>query len=162
MQDLCQSIKQTLHAGLVPVVHGYACLLYNGVRAGILGGNTLVEGIANLWDKSMIHEQRKSKISQVIFITDVAGVFILDPKADKNAQLIRLLKVNKDTGELIIGSIKGDGNKMGQIGALNVSGSSHAQDVTGGLKVCYFTQQTPNFHIHHAFLCQLIYHLFDL
>ncbi|KAL7531745.1 hypothetical protein ACHAXR_009829 [Thalassiosira sp. AJA248-18] len=146
MQDLCESIKQALRAGLVPVVHGDACLMYDGLTAGILGGDTITEGIAALWDESSsLIEERKSRISRVIFITDVAGVFSSDPKSDKNAELIRSLKVDKDTGELVIDSNQGDDEKTGQGGvdALNVSGSSHAHDVTGGLKVFWFvTGQT--------------------
>eukprot|EP00571_Detonula_confervacea_P003941 CAMPEP_0172325668 /NCGR_PEP_ID=MMETSP1058-20130122/54492_1 /TAXON_ID=83371 /ORGANISM="Detonula confervacea, Strain CCMP 353" /LENGTH=382 /DNA_ID=CAMNT_0013042259 /DNA_START=319 /DNA_END=1464 /DNA_ORIENTATION=+ len=136
MQDLCESIKHTLQAGLVPVVHGDACMLYDGKRAGILGGDTIAEGLATLWNEGTSSEKRNSKISQVIFITDVAGVFSSDPKSNNNAQLIRSLKVNKVTGDVAIESKECDGHKkgLGEVDALNVSGSSHAHDVTGGLK----------------------------
>ena len=145
MQDLCQSIKQALNAGLVPVLHGDACLLYDGRRAGILGGDTIVEGISTVWndrDASYEMSERRSTISKVIFITDVAGVFSSDPKSNENAFLIRSLKVDKDTGRVTIekkdgGSSKIDeGNKaiIANDALLNVSGSSHEHDVTGGLK----------------------------
>jgi isopentenyl phosphate kinase len=88
MKLLCQSIHQSLQAGLVPVIHGDACLLYDGKRAGISGGDTLVEGIATLWEESTDGYAKKRSISQVIFITDVDGVFTADPKSDKDAVLI--------------------------------------------------------------------------
>ena len=142
MKLLCQSIHQLLEAGLLPVIHGDACLLYDGKRPGILGGDTLVEGIATLWDESTTVKNGSgdrfsaNKISQVIFITDVAGVFTSDPKSDPNAELIRHLNVNCTTGELSIVDYAVNMNRMpSSASSLNVSGSSHAHDVTGGLKV---------------------------
>ncbi|KAL7487066.1 hypothetical protein ACHAW6_012685 [Cyclotella cf. meneghiniana] len=141
MKLLCQSIHQSLEAGLLPVIHGDACLLYDGKRPGILGGDTLVEGIATLWDESTTVENGSgdrfsaNKISQVIFITDVAGVFTSDPKSDPNAELIRHLNVNCTTGELSIVDCAVNMNGMpSSASSLNVSGSSHAHDVTGGFK----------------------------
>ncbi|KAL7540450.1 hypothetical protein ACHAWF_006684, partial [Thalassiosira exigua] len=136
MKYLCQSIEQALQVGLVPVVHGDACLLYDGLRGGILGGDTIAEGICRLWDC----EKKASKISQVIFITDVAGVCDADPKMNKGAKLIRWLKVDKETGELKIERKKANenGKECNAVNitnnALDVGGSSHAHDVTGGLK----------------------------
>jgi isopentenyl phosphate kinase len=145
MKLLCQSIHQSLKAGLLPVIHGDACLLYDGKRAGILGGDTFVEGIATLWDESTTMKNgtggllSPNKISQVIFITDVAGVFTSDPKSDPNAELIRHLNVNCTTGELSIVYSADNMNRMpSSASSLNVSGSSHAHDVTGGLKVKKF------------------------
>lgn len=131
MQLLCQSIHQSLDAGLVPVVHGDACLLYDNKRAGILGGDTLVEGIANLWNESVNTKDNASThvISKVVFITDVAGVFTSDPKSNKNAILIRHLNVDCTNGEVRIADDDAKGTN------LDVGGSSHAHDVTGGLKV---------------------------
>ena len=150
MKLLCRSINQSLQAGLVPVVHGDACLLYDGLRAGILGGDTLVEGIATMWEESLKDDasdisikkedanngKRCSKIMQVIFITDVEGVFTSDPKTDNDAVLIRSLKINEITGEVIIeNKSRCGGDIIGDSAVLNVSGSTHAHDVTGGLKV---------------------------
>ena len=139
MKLLCQSIHQSLQAGLVPIVHGDACLLYDSIRAGILGGDTLAEGIATLWDESVGNRKnsRGDKISRVIFITDVAGVFSADPKADPNAVLVRSLKVDRNTGEVMIdkSNDNSDGNEGERSATLNVGESSHAHDVTGGLKV---------------------------
>jgi isopentenyl phosphate kinase len=139
MKLLCKSIHQALDAGLVPVIHGDACLLYDDKRAGILGGDTLVEGIATLWKESTYHinktsNAKQSIISQVIFITDVAGVFTSDPKSDKDATLIRHLNVNSH-GEVSIGADEGEMDIASSITSLDVSGSIHAHDVTGGLKV---------------------------
>ena len=135
MKLLCQSIHQSLQAGLVPVIHGDACLLYDNKRTGILGGDTLVEGIATLWEESTSnnYNRQQDKISQVVFITDVAGVYTSDPKSDENAILIRHLNVNSN-GEVNIVDRVEDNNGSTDT-SLNVSGSSHAHDVTGGLKV---------------------------
>ena len=67
MLILCKSIKKALQAGLVPVLHGDACLLYDGMRAGILGGDTITEGIVSVWD-SIDDESntRRGKIAKVI------------------------------------------------------------------------------------------------
>jgi isopentenyl phosphate kinase len=134
MKLLCQSLHQSLEAGLVPVLHGDACLLYDDKRAGILGGDTLVEGVANLWNESTrqrhaIDDIKQSTISKVIFITDVAGVFTADPKSDEDAVLIKHLKVDCSNGEVIVADDNGSERN------LEVGGSSHAHDVTGGLKV---------------------------
>jgi isopentenyl phosphate kinase len=77
MELLCESIRQSLDAGLLPVIHGDACLL-DETHAGILGGDTLVEGLVG--SKIM-----KESIHKVIFITDVAGVFTSDPKTNDDA-----------------------------------------------------------------------------
>jgi isopentenyl phosphate kinase len=121
MDLLCESINQSLHAGLLPVIHGDACLLDDNL-AGILGGDTLVEGLVG-------SEKMKDSVHKVIFITDVAGVFSSDPKTNHDARLIRSLKVDVTTGEVAI-----DDNDNGNVAEMDVSGSSHAHDVTGGLK----------------------------
>ena len=130
MQDLCASVEQALEAGLVPVLHGDACLLYDNIRAGILGGDTIVEGLATVWNKD---KKRRSRISKVIFITDVDGVYSSDPKSNDDADLIRSLKVDRKTGDVTIERVEGNTEKS-EADSLNVSGSSHDHDVTGGLK----------------------------
>ena len=129
MQDLCASIEQCLQAGLVPVLHGDACLLCDNRRAGILGGDTIVEGLATVWNKD---KKRRSRISKVVFITDVDGVYSSDPKSNDDAKLIRSLKVDRKTGDVTIERI--DGNEGEDKAKLDVRGSSHHHDVTGGLK----------------------------
>ena len=133
MKLLCQAIHQCLQAGLLPVIHGDACLLYDDKRGGILGGDTLVEGIATIWQE--INTQ--SSISKVVFITDVAGVFTSDPKSNDDAVLIRHLNVNSKNGEICIvdKKVDVDDNASLSVRSLEVGGSSHAHDVTGGLKV---------------------------
>ena len=99
-------------------------------RAGILGGDTIVEGLATVWNKD---KNRRSRISKVVFITDVAGIYSSDPKSNDDAKLIRSLKVNRKTGDVTIEKIHGNAEKS-EADSLNVSGSSHEHDVTGGLK----------------------------
>ena len=102
------TVRDTIYAGLVAVLHGDACLYGNG--AGILSGDTLMKilGKSNL-------------VSEVIFITDVDGVFTEDPRENPSAKLLRYISVDRMTGEITTD--------------LTASGSSHDHDVTGGLKV---------------------------
>lgn len=140
MEMLCRSINQSLEAGLVPVIHGDACLMYDGNRGGILGGDTLVEGITTLWEESNtlnrknIGQKTENCIDKVIFITDVAGVFTTDPKSSEDAVLIRHLNVNRTNGEVSIAATRKK-EITHSLSSFHTSGSSHSHDVTGGLKV---------------------------
>ncbi|KAL7448990.1 hypothetical protein ACHAWC_001098 [Mediolabrus comicus] len=118
MELLCESIRQSLDAGLLPVIHGDACLL-DETHAGILGGDTLVEGLVG-------SKKMKESIHKVIFVTDVAGVFTSDPKTNDDAMLIKSLRVDMTTGE-----VTSDEDTFAE---MDIGGSSHAHDVTGGLK----------------------------
>jgi isopentenyl phosphate kinase len=104
-------VRSTLQAGLVPVLHGDACL-YGESEAGILSGDTLMEMLG-----------KSDWVSRAVFLTDVDGVFTKDPRNDPSAQLLRTIEVDKVTAAVV--SVD-----------LDVSGSSHEHDVTGGLKVC--------------------------
>jgi isopentenyl phosphate kinase len=101
-------IRRTVQAGLVPVLHGDACLY--GDDVGILSGDTLMEVLG-----------KTSWITDTIFITDVDGVFNEDPRENPNAQLLRHISVDPGTGYITT--------------ELSASGSSHEHDVTGGLAV---------------------------
>jgi isopentenyl phosphate kinase len=108
-EELIQSVEASLKAGLVPVLHGDACL-YGRDGAGILSGDTVVEILAKApW------------ISRVLFLTDVDGVFDKDPRMYSDANLLRSIQVDAKTGSIV--GVKVD-----------ASGSSHEQDTTGGLK----------------------------
>jgi isopentenyl phosphate kinase len=104
-------VKRTVDAGLIPVLHGDACL-YGG-DAGILSGDTLMEVLGTA-----------SWIKDVIFITDVDGVFSEDPREKPEAQLLRHILVDPRTGSITT--------------ELTASSSSHDHDVTGGLAVSEF------------------------
>ena len=115
-------LYRTIQAGIVPVLHGDACLYDNNIDTdntnelnrigGILSGDALMEIIG-----------KSSYVKQVIFITDVDGVYNQDPKTNPDAQLIRTISVNRKTGDI------------DNISLLDATVSSHAHDVTGGLKV---------------------------
>ena len=107
-EALLEVVQSTLQAGLVPILHGDACLYGGG--AGILSGDILMEILGRaLW------------ISEVVFLTDVDGVFTKDPRTDATAELIRTIKVD-EFAEIRSSSIE-------------ASQSMHSHDVTGGLKV---------------------------
>ena len=133
---LVQSIRQTLSAGIVPVIHGDAGLYgkyldldpgvapnasakkdhFQSMSAGILGGDTLVKIIAT-------HPLMNGCISKTVFLTDVEGVFTKDPKLfPEDAVLVKNIYVDPVSGEMI--------------NEVSASGSSHEHDVTGGLEVC--------------------------
>ena len=107
--DLLSIIRTTLAAGLIPVLHGDACL-YGEQGAGILSGDTLMEMLGQApW------------ISKAIFITDVDGVFTKDPRGDPNAELLTSIEIDSSSGDLVAIDVE-------------ASGSTHEHDVTGGLK----------------------------
>jgi len=122
---LIQSIRETLSAGLVPVIHGDAGLYgkyrdhisrdhHQSMSAGILSGDTLVEIIAT-------HPLMNECISKTVFLKDVDGVYTKDPKVCPDAVLVRNIFIDPINGEV-----------MNEVSA---SGSSHEHDVTGGLEV---------------------------
>lgn len=109
-QFLSSVVYKTLSAGLVPVLHGDACL-YGRQGAGILSGDTIMEIIGKApW------------VSEVVFISDVDGVFTADPNFDPDAILVKSIKVKAETGEIDDFSF-------------DATSSSHQHDVTGGFKV---------------------------
>jgi isopentenyl phosphate kinase len=127
LQDL---VLSTLRAGLVPVLHGDACLYQAGLREGrgessrsgsisgiILSGDTIMEMLGSApW------------VTRAIFLTDVDGVFTRDPKSDPAARLVHEIAVNGR-------SSNGDIIAVDDLLLVEASGSTHDHDVTGGLKV---------------------------
>lgn len=104
-------VKDTVASGLVPVLHGDACLSPDNQRAYILGGDALMERFGTLdW------------ISRAIFITDVDGIFTADPRHDESAELVPSIEINAH-GQLLQSTV-----------TIKATGSSHAHDVTGGLE----------------------------
>jgi isopentenyl phosphate kinase len=110
--------------------------------------------------------RRRRRISRVIFITDVAGIFTSDPKFDVNAQLLRYIQIDTNTGE--IRAIEGRRNESGnesdngvmdtKTNDMNVTGSSHDHDVTGGLKVRRFCVHYTDLILSHCRKCLSIQH----
>lgn len=134
--SLVQSIKETLSAGLLPVIHGDAGLYgtyatnykddkqnitHLSMSAGILGGDTLVEIIAT-------HPLINEFIAKAIFLTDVEGVFTKDPKSCKDAVLVPNIYIGSNGDKMITEKI-------------SASASSHEHDVTGGLEVSACDEQ---------------------
>lgn len=98
-------VRSLLEARLVPVVHGDA-VLDETQACAILSGD--------VW---MVELCREFSARSAVFITDVDGVFNKPPN-EPDAELIRDIWVNMETGELDLG---------------NVAVSQAAHDVTGGL-----------------------------
>ena len=128
------------------------------IRSGILGGDTLVEIIATspLWDKncndkeeeepSKDSETKKTQqiqqyIDEVLFLTDVNGVFTKDPnKYPNDAKLLKKIIIDPLSGEIdSVVQVKDshssvDEDEAAEVKSLEIQGSSHEHDVTGGLK----------------------------
>lgn len=143
---LQHAVWTAVKAGLIPVLHGDACL-YGSRGAGILSGDVVMEllGTAD-W------------VTTAIFLTDVDGVFTVDPNTDpnNNARLIRTLTVDPVTAAIVTVSVFRDDtekvvpqeneecdneerNNYSDIEnsssmRLDITGSTHAHDVTGGLQ----------------------------
>lgn len=106
-QNFIDVVNATLRAGLIPVLHGDACL-HGEFGAGILGGDVLMEalGISSL------------PILKTVFVTDVPGIFSADPRKVADAVLISTINIDNE-GRLCT--------------TVNATGSSHEHDVTGGI-----------------------------
>lgn len=102
-------ILDVVRSGLVPVLHGDACL-HGPSGGGILSGDTLMEILG-----------KEEWIDHAVFITDVDGVFTDDPRKYPEAELLRTVVVEPISGKITT--------------KLIASGSSHEHDVTGGLAV---------------------------
>ena len=109
-QELRAVVESSLVAGIVPVLHGDACL-YGKNTAGILSGDTLFQilGIG---------------ATRGVFLTDVNGVYTADPKV-ANATFVPAIGVHGTTGDLVFE--KDDLN-------IAASESLHPEDTTGGFK----------------------------
>ena len=114
-------VQSTINAGLIPVLHGDAGLfqehssIAGSVSPAIISGDTIMQmiGTANY-------------VTDVVFITDVDGVFTSDPKINPSAKLIHKLFVEKSTSTIRMDSTNS---------SIEATESSHDHDVTGGLKV---------------------------
>ena len=153
---LVQSIRQTLSAGLVPVIHGdvglygkyrdpgagadpsasttsaHRCDHFQSMSGGILGGDTLVKIIAT-------HPLMDGCISKAVFLTDVDGVFTKDPKLfPEDAVLMRNIFIDPVSGERMnINTNTNVNTNTNEVLSASSGSSSHEHDVvTGGLEVC--------------------------
>mmetsp|Transcript_16781 Transcript_16781/g.19407 ORF Transcript_16781/g.19407 Transcript_16781/m.19407 type:complete len:402 (-) Transcript_16781:12-1217(-) len=80
----------------------------------------------------------KQSLKQTIFLTDVEGVYTKDPNLyPLDAKLLRNIFIDPNSGDIAKVSVAeegGDGTGHVGLDTLQVSGSSHEHDVTGGLK----------------------------
>eukprot|EP00977_Amphora_coffeiformis_P024719 scaffold16707_cov182-Amphora_coffeaeformis.AAC.13 len=107
-QELRSVVESSLLAGIVPVLHGDACL-YGTHTAGILSGDTLFQmlGIG---------------ATRGVFLTDVNGVYTADPKV-ANATFVPAIGVDGETGDLVF---------LEDDFIIAASESLHPEDTTGG------------------------------
>jgi len=145
MQTLIYVIKSSLQVGLIPVLHGDA-VLYGRQRSGILSGDTLVSqlSVRPEWKVSSLRsdgyyiKKDPTFMLDVVFLTDVDGVYTTDPKVDKNAKLIPLIEVDVD-GNIVSTGTDEEGLDTPLCSSIESSSSSscssiHEHDVTGGLR----------------------------
>mmetsp|Transcript_9765 Transcript_9765/g.17755 ORF Transcript_9765/g.17755 Transcript_9765/m.17755 type:complete len:354 (-) Transcript_9765:1431-2492(-) len=116
MTLLARVIQDALEAGLVPVIHGDACLYGKMGGAGILGGDSLVEALTNATNS----KDFAMRVVQTIFLTDVEGVYTKDPNIHPDAKLLKHIEISPLTGAIMTD--------------VTATGSIHQHDVTGGLE----------------------------
>lgn len=145
MQTLMHVIRSAFYVGLIPVLHGDA-VLYGNQQSGILSGDTIVSQISVRPELKVLHPRADGHfipkdpafMLDVLFLTDVDGVYTTDPKRDRNAKLIPLIEVDVD-GNIVSAGIDGEGVDTPLCSALESPSSSsscsstHEHDVTGGL-----------------------------
>jgi len=136
-------VQSALQAGLVPVLHGDACLYgTDGQHVGIVSGDVLMELLGTM-DASLITSSASASaspasqwsISQAIFLTDVDGVFTADPRTNLDAELLRTIPIDAETGAIMMPSEGSATTTTTTSSSFDASASTHEHDVTGGLKV---------------------------
>ena len=130
---LQQAVQTAVAAGLIPVLHGDACL-YGRDGAGILSGDVVMELLGTAaW------------VSRAVFLTDVDGVYTADPHTNPTAPRIQTLTVDPNNATIVAASLFRDEESSNNENchqqpelllpsSLDVTGSRHAHDVTGGLR----------------------------
>jgi isopentenyl phosphate kinase len=114
-------VQSTVNAGLIPVLHGDAgmfrehSIVVGTAGPAIISGDTIMQMIGTA-----------KYVTDVVFITDVDGVFTCDPKVNPDAKLIPKLFINTLTSSIVMESTSD---------TFHATKSSHDHDVTGGLKV---------------------------
>lgn len=106
------SLFRTLKLGLVPVIHGDACLETTGQETSIVSGDTFMVYLCEICNPKY-----------AVFLADVDGVFTAPPGSVPEPELIRQIVVDKD-GSWSCGDSE-NGPQMSQ----------SAHDVTGGIKL---------------------------
>lgn len=144
MSTLMHVICNALQVGLTPVLHGDA-VLYGQQRVGILSGDTLVSQISTrseLTDSLSCSTSPRDEATMttkqvdVVFLTDVDGVYTSDPKRDNHAILLPIIEVDS-SGKIVSTGGKGLDIPICQNDGSSLSrscGSTHEHDVTGGLE----------------------------
>ncbi|MCD6428919.1 MAG: hypothetical protein J7L12_04835 [Desulfurococcales archaeon] len=79
-----EQIRRYLDSGICPVVFGDVVIDVRSMRYVVVSGDRLAHIIA-----------QKLGAKEVVFVTDVEGVFTSDPKKDRSARLIRELKASE-------------------------------------------------------------------
>ena len=122
LTSLSASVLRALEQDMVPVIHGDAVFHDESIHhyrgsGGILGGDDIVYALATYLVKQ---SDPATTAIDVVFITDVDGVFTSDPKSNPNAQLVPVLEISSE-GAIVQKNVE-------------ASKSSHDHDVTGGLE----------------------------
>ena len=109
--SLSSSLNHSLKLGLVPVIHGDACLETSGRETSIVSGDTV-----------MVYLCKVCRPQYAVFLADVDGVLTAPPGSVPEPELIRLIVVAED------GSWSCDNSQGPEM-------SQSANDVTGGIKL---------------------------
>ena len=79
-----EQIRRYLDSGICPVVFGDVVIDTRNMKYAVVSGDRLAHIIA-----------RELRAKEIVFVTDVEGIFTSDPKKNRSARLIRELKANE-------------------------------------------------------------------
>lgn len=103
-----EQVRRYLDSGICPVVFGDVVIDVRGMRYVVVSGDRLAHIIA-----------RELRAKEVVFVTDVEGIFTSDPKKDRSARLIRELKADEVYSKVEFKEVTdvtgGMGTKVGEL-----------------------------------------------
>ncbi|KAM3498718.1 hypothetical protein MY10362_007982 [Beauveria mimosiformis] len=120
---LVTRVQQVLEAGFVPLLFGDA-VLDRTLGATILSGDALMYHLA---------ERLPAVVERCVFVTDVAGIFTLDPKRfPDDAVLIKTMCCSDSAGSSA--AIDKEEEEAAAVVAAAVVAAASVDDVTGGMR----------------------------
>lgn len=111
-----RKLEEVLNAGFTPLMHG-SMVLDSRQKCSVLSGDGILTAVAKAFNRRF--SQRDYVVKSCVFLTDVDGVFDVNPSEHKQAKLIRKIRAG---GRKNLGHV--DGMTTGVV----------VPDVTGGIK----------------------------
>ncbi|MBN2156939.1 MAG: amino acid kinase [Candidatus Lokiarchaeota archaeon] len=129
-ENFTNSVKGYMSIGMIPLIGGD--MLYDSKMGFSVGSG----------DQFMVLFAKKFSADNLIFVSDVDGVFTSDPKNNPNAQILSSIKI-KDLGELIKKTVSSplndvSGAMKGKLRAIY----SLKSEINNGKNVCLLSMNT--------------------